>query len=226
MTGERHVRDWVDGWAASRGAAPPLVEPWGYTIYVGLAEHVGRHVLGAANDGVREADVREVAGSVTGRGTHLKVFAERERVLPWLGEGWEPYGADDYLMTTALSGAPAPAVPAGYRLRSWTRGGVTRVLVTDRAGAFAARGQVAPTGASAAVDQIETAAEHRRRGLGSVVMRTLHAAAHEQGAVRGVLACTPAGRLLYESLGWEVVAPLTNATYAGSPAPRPERGAR
>ncbi|MFD8571732.1 GNAT family N-acetyltransferase [Streptomyces sp. NPDC059639] len=215
MTGEQHVRDWIDGWTVSRGAAPPLVEPWGYTIYVGLAEHVGRHVFGATGDGVREDDVRKVAGAVTGRGTHLKVFADRERVLPWLGAGWEPYGADDFLMTTGLGPVPAPDTPAGYRLRTWTRGGVTRVLLTDDDGSFAARGQVAPTGASAVVDQIETSPEHRRKGLGSVVMRTLHAAAYAQGAVRGVLACTPEGRLLYESLGWEIVAPLTNAKYVG-----------
>ncbi|MER5948312.1 GNAT family N-acetyltransferase [Streptomyces sp. NPDC001904] len=215
MTGDRHVRDWVDGWVVSRGAAPPLVEPWGYTIYVGLAEHVGRHVLGATGDDVREDDVRKVTGSVTGRGTHLKVFADRERVLPWLGAGWEPYGADDFLMTVGLTPAAAPSAPAGYRVRAWARGGVTRVLVTDAEGAFAARGQVAVVGAGAAVDQIETSPDHRRKGLGSAVMRTLHAAAYDRGAVRGVLACTPAGRLLYESLGWEVVAPLTNAKFVG-----------
>ncbi|MEV3855175.1 GNAT family N-acetyltransferase [Streptomyces sp. NPDC050095] len=215
MAGDDHVRDWVDGWVVSRGATPPLVEPWGYTIHVGLEQHVSRHVLGAMNDAVREDDVRKVAESTRGRATHLKVFADPERVHPWLGPEWEPYGSGDYLMVKDLSAEPALDAPAGYRLHAWTRGGVTRVMLTDADGAFAARGQVAPTGASAVVDQIETSERHRRKGLGTVVMRTLQAEAHAQGAVRAVLACTPEGHLLYEAVGWRVVAPLTNAKYVG-----------
>ncbi|WP_338700391.1 GNAT family N-acetyltransferase [Streptomyces sp. Q6] len=210
-----HVRDWVDGWVVSRGATPPLVEPWGYTIHVGLPQQVGRHVIGATNDAVREEDVRKATESTRARNTHLKVFADPARVLPWLGPEWEPYGSDDYLMTTELTPAPAPEVPSGYHLRSWTRGAVTRLLITDADGAFAARGQVVPTGASAVVDQIETSEDHRRKGLGRVIMGTLHAAAHATGATRAVLACTPEGHLLYKAVGWRTVAPLTNATYVG-----------
>uniref|UniRef100_UPI000AC6FF97 GNAT family N-acetyltransferase n=1 Tax=Streptomyces sp. NRRL B-24085 TaxID=1709476 RepID=UPI000AC6FF97 len=80
---------------------------------------------------------------------------------------------------------------------------------------LAARGQTAPTGATAVFDRIETAPAHRRRGLGSVVMRTLQGAAAAAGARTGVLAGTPAGRALYESLGWHVQAPLTSAKFVG-----------
>ncbi|MYW67523.1 GNAT family N-acetyltransferase [Streptomyces sp. SID8379] len=210
-----HVRDWVDGWVVSRGAAPPLVEPWGYTILVGRFTAVGRHVFGATGDDVREDDVRKVTEATRGINTHLKVFADRERVLPWLGAGWEPYGSDDFLMATELTREPEPEIPSGYHLHTWSRGGVVQVVLTDDDGTLAARGQVAPTGASAVVDQIETSEDHRRKGLGSVVMRTLHAAARAQGATRAVLACTPEGRLLYEAVGWRIVAPLTNAKYVG-----------
>ncbi|WP_223205945.1 GNAT family N-acetyltransferase [Streptomyces xanthii] len=211
MTADARVRDWVDGWVLSRGAAPPSAEPWGFTVHVGLESHVSRHVLGAVNDGVREGDVREAARSVRATGAQLKVFADPERVLPWLGPGWEPYDLGDVLMTAELTGAEPPAPPAGYRVRTWTRDGVTRVLVTDAEGTFAARGQTATTGASTVVDMIETSEDHRRRGLGRVVMGTLQAAARAGGARRGVLAGTPAGQFLYRSLGWRTVAPLTNA---------------
>ncbi|MZD09744.1 GNAT family N-acetyltransferase [Streptomyces sp. SID5785] len=218
MAADARVREWVDGWVVSRGASAPLVEPWGYTVHVGLPHHVGRHVIGATGDDVREADVRKAAESTRGANIHLKVFADLDRVLPWLGPEWEPYGSGDHLMTTSLGPAVAPAAPDGYTLRTWTRGGVTRVLLSDADGAFAARGQVAPTGASAVVDQIETSQEHRRKGLGRVVMGQLQAAAHAQGATRAVLACTPEGRLLYEAVGWRTVAPLTNARYRGAAA--------
>jgi GNAT superfamily N-acetyltransferase len=215
---DTHVRDWVDGWTVSRGACDPVARPWGYTVHVGTPQQVGRHVLAATDDDVLEADVRSAAESTHAENTHLKVFADPARVLPWLGPEWKPYGSGDYLMTTDLdaAAAPAPTPPQGYDLHVWERGGVTRVLLTAPDGSFAARGQVAPTGASAVVDQIETAERHRRRGLGRVVMHHLHAAARTAGAGRAVLACTPEGRLLYEAVGWRTVAPLTNARHLGT----------
>ncbi|MBC9711290.1 GNAT family N-acetyltransferase [Streptomyces sp. TRM66268-LWL] len=213
-----NVREWVDGWVVSRGAAPPVREPWGYTVHGGLRGHVARHVLAATNDDVLEADVRKVSESTRGVDWHLKVFADPERVLPWLAPGWEPYGSGDYLMVTELAPAPVPGVPAGYLMHTWTRGGVARVQITDTDGSFAARGQIAPVGACAVVDQIETAEEHQRKGLGRLVMHTLHAAALAEGATRAVLACTPEGRLLYEAVGWRIVAPLTNAKFVGAGA--------
>ncbi|MGW3411984.1 GNAT family N-acetyltransferase [Streptomyces sp. NPDC000888] len=222
---DKIVRAWVDGWVVSRGAAPPVVEPWGYTVDVGQPEHVSRHVLGMTNEAVEETTVRKVADGVTGAGVWLKVFAEPSTVGPWLGEGWWIDPEPGYLMSVPLAGASERAapgsrtldvsVPDGYRLRTWSRGGVTRVLLAAPDGSWAARGQIAPTGETAVVDQIETAARHRRRGFGRLVMRTLTHAAVAQGAVTGVLAGTPDGRALYESLGWRVEATLTSAKFTG-----------
>lgn len=209
------VRAWVDGWVVSRGAAPPLVEPWGCTVDVGNPEHVTRHVLGAMDDAVEEAVVRKVAGSVTGAGVWLKVFAEPSRVGPWVGEGWWIDPEPGYLMSAPLTDEPAPTAPDGYRLRTWSRGGVIRVLLAAPDGSWAARGQIAPTGATAVADQIETAPAHRRRGLGRFVMRALAHSAVAQGAETGVLGATPEGRALYESLGWRVEAGLTSAKFTG-----------
>jgi hypothetical protein len=210
------VQAWVTGWVVSRGAAPPEREPWGFTIDVGQVVHVSRHVFDALGDGVDEEAVRKVAGAVTGAGVWLKVFQDPEVVGGWLGEGWWVDPEPGYLMTVPLTpSAQQPAAPEGYRLRTWSVGGVTRVLVAAPDGSLAARGQAAPTGATAVFDQIETVAAHRRRGLGSVVMRTLQNAAAATGAETGVLAGTPAGRGLYESLGWHVEAPLTSAKFVG-----------
>ncbi|TCR15356.1 GNAT family N-acetyltransferase [Streptomyces sp. BK205] len=211
------VQAWVDGWVVSRGAAPPQREAWGFTVDVGQIAQVSRHVFDALGDDVDEGAVRKVADAVTGAGVWLKVFQDPEIVGKWLGEGWWVDPEPGYLMTVPLPGTRAEAddVPDGYRTRVWSVGGVTRVLVAAPDGSLAARGQVAPTGASAVFDQIETVTAHRRRGLGSVVMRTLQAAAGATGAQTGVLAGTPAGRGLYESLGWHVQAPLTSAKFIG-----------
>jgi predicted GNAT family acetyltransferase len=104
-------------------------------------------------------------------------------------------------------------------VRTETQGGVTflRVLADD--GALAARGQIAVTGESAVVDQVETEPAHRRRGLGSVVMRRLANIAVERGATTAVLGASVEGKALYESLGWRVRAPLAGFVY------RPESSA-
>jgi hypothetical protein len=214
---DRLVRAWVDGWVVSRGAAPPVVQSWGYTVDVGLPEHVTRHVLTATDDAVEEAVVRKVADGVTGAGVWLKVFAEPSTVGPWLGEGWWVDPVPGFLMSAPLTtDIPAPPVPDGYRLRTWWRGGVLRALITARDGSWAARGQITPTGATAVADQIETAPAHRRKGLGRLVMGTLARAAVAEGAETGVLGGTPDGRALYASLGWRVVAPLTSAKFTGA----------
>ncbi|MFI6687084.1 GNAT family N-acetyltransferase [Streptomyces sp. NPDC050485] len=198
------VRAWVDGWIVSRGASDPIDRPWGWTIDAGHVNHVSRHVLPAP----AEADVRSLVAATSAPGTWLKLFATEDTVRPWLGEGWH-FDAPGYLMTVPLA-AERPAVPAGYTLTTWTRSGVTRVLVRTAEGHFAARGQIAPAGPAAVADQIETAPEHQRRGLGSLVMRTLQNAAYEAGATTGILVGTPEGRSLYASLGWQTHAPMAS----------------
>ncbi|WP_309098158.1 GNAT family N-acetyltransferase [Streptomyces sp.] len=217
------VRAWVDGWVVSRGAAPPVAEPWGWTIDVGLYGHATRHVFGTTGEGLDETTVRKVAGAVTGDGVWLKAFRDPAVVAGWLGDDWWIDPEPGCLMTIPLAAEEPPEVPAGHRLRTWSRGGVTRVMLAAPDGSLAARGQITPNGDTAVADRIETAPEHRRKGLGSFVMRTLQSAAARQGARTGVLAGTPAGRGLYEALGWEMRAWLTSARHDSPGSARAER---
>ncbi|MEV6207931.1 GNAT family N-acetyltransferase [Kitasatospora sp. NPDC051914] len=210
------VRAWIDGWVVSRGAADPVDEPWGWTIDVGQARHVRRHVVPEPT----EVTVRKIAAGTSAPWTWLKLLAEDDEVRPWVGPGWR-FDRPGVLMTCSLA-ADRPAVPAGYTVTSWTRGGVTRVLVRTVEGQFAARGQIAQGSgagvrAGAIADQIETAPEHRRRGLGGLVMRTLQNAAYEAGARTGVLVGTPEGRELYTSLGWTARSPMASLWYEPAP---------
>ncbi|GAA2261158.1 hypothetical protein GCM10010430_51670 [Kitasatospora cystarginea] len=204
------VRMWIDGWIVSRGASDPIDEPWGWTIDMGQAAHVSRHVLPEP----READVRKIVADTSAPGTWLKLFATDDTVRPWLGPGWR-FDQPGFLMTVPLA-PERPEVPAGYTLTKWTRGGVTRVLVRTTEGHFAARGQVAPTGRTAVVDQIEASPGHRRRGLGSLVMRTLQDTAHAAGAATGVLVGTPEGQALYSTLGWTTHSPMASLWFEPS----------
>ncbi|MER6345253.1 GNAT family N-acetyltransferase [Streptomyces sp. NPDC001595] len=199
------VRSWVEGWVVSRGAAPPVTQPWGFTCEVGLTGQVTRHVLPDADESL----IRKLTETATAPGTWLKLFLPPRTVAPWVAPGWR-FDSDGFLMSTPLHPAPAEA-PRGYRVRTWERGGVIRVLALTEEGAFAARGQVAVPGPgrTAVVDQVETSPAHRRRGLGSTVMRTLANAAVDAGSSAAVLGATTEGRALYESLGWRTHGPLT-----------------
>ncbi|MEV7601556.1 GNAT family N-acetyltransferase [Kitasatospora sp. NPDC089797] len=199
------VRMWISGWTVSRGSADPVDQPWGWTIDVGSPTgEVARHVLPEPT----EAEVRKLAEATTAPTTWLKLFAEDATVRPWLGPRWR-LDRPGFLMTVPLAPERA-APPAGYTLTSWTRGGVLRVLVRTADGHLAARGQAGLADEVAVPDQIATAPEHRRRGLGSVVMRALQSGAYEAGARTGVLVGTVDGRALYTALGWSAHAPMAS----------------
>jgi len=210
------VRAWVDGWAVSRGAAPPIEQPWGFTIDVGQPDHVARHVLLDTTEPV----VRTITETTTAPNTWLKVFVPPETVLPWLAPGWN-LAAPGFLMSTSLRRADV-AIPDGYWLRTWMQGGVVNALIRTSAGAYAARGQMAsPAGRSTGpvvFDRIGTDAAHRRRGLGRVIMGALANAALDTGASTGVLGATVDGRALYESLAWRTHGPLTSIVLGPTPA--------
>ncbi|MFG3494886.1 GNAT family N-acetyltransferase [Streptomyces sp. NPDC047928] len=196
---------WVHGWAVNRGTPPPVAEPWGYRIDVGLPGHVFRHVLPEPD----EATVRALCASVAEPGAWLKVLAEPEDVAGWVTPGWTVPDDPGFMMWTALRPVATPEPPPGYRTETSDTDGVFRVRILAADGSLAARGQIAPLGRTAVVDQVETYPDHRRRGLGSLVMLTLQNRGAEAGATTAVLSGTVQGRALYSALGWRYQGPLT-----------------
>ncbi len=79
---------------------------------------------------------------------------------------------------------------------------VFRLKITQE-GKPAAKGQICVDGKIAIFDRITTEEAMRRRGLGSLVMRTLAEDAVGAGADKGWLIASPQGQLLYERLGWK-----------------------
>ncbi|MFI5802251.1 GNAT family N-acetyltransferase [Streptomyces sp. NPDC051561] len=199
---------WVHCWALSRATADPVPQPWGVSIDIGLPQAVTRHVLfdGHASE---EATVRKLLRADTAPGTWIKCVQAPEVLAPYMVEGWE-YDAPGHVMTLPLPPkAAVPDVPTGFTRRIWTRGGLTKVLILAADGSLGVRGQVAVVGRTAGIDQVETNKVHQRKGLGTLVMRTLQACAAEQGAKDCVLGASDEGRALYTTLGWETVSPLT-----------------
>jgi GNAT superfamily N-acetyltransferase len=191
----------------SRGSPQTTAEPWGLRIEVGAPGHVVRHVLLDA-DG---AAIRALAGSVTVPTTSIKGFMESKDLSRLLTPDWTP-DPPGFLMATALRPADI-RIAGGYRVTAEHVRCVTYARVITGDGSIAARGQVAVTGETCVFDQIVTAPEHRRRGLGSAVVAALTTAAIDLGAATGILGATVQGRALYETLSWRVVGPLSSFVY-------------
>ncbi|WP_223166579.1 GNAT family N-acetyltransferase [Nonomuraea sp. SYSU D8015] len=203
------VRAWVDGWVISRNAPKPVREPWGLRVDVGLPGHVSRHIVAAPTPGI----LRHLTTTLTTPGTWLKLCAPADAVVPLLPTPWALKDRE-FMMTAPLPRTAPPEAPPGYTLAVTTRAGVTAARLLTAAGEVAARGQFAVAGRAAVVDQVETAAQHRRRGLGTVIMRTLSSAAASMGARTGILVATAEGQALYETLGWTLHTPMTAVVLA------------
>ncbi|WP_260607069.1 hypothetical protein [Streptomyces sp. WAC08241] len=98
-------------------------------------------------------------------------------------------GVDDprdpgFMLVKRLDPGARPAPPEGYARTVESRDGVVRVRIHAPDGTLAARGQIAPTGATAVADRIETDAAHRRRGLDANVVLILEAEAEAARAPR------------------------------------------
>lgn len=198
------VRSWVAGWVVSRGSPRVTEELWGYRIEVGLGSEMVRYVV---PEPVAD-DVRKLADTVSQPATWITAPVEAAEITPWLGPEWT-LDAPGFLMSTELHRDPRRPTPAGYSLTGETVDGVIRVRVLTADREPVAWGQVAPTGATAVFDRVQTVEGHRRRGLGSLVMRSLCHAAAERGATIGTVAATRDGRSLYRSLGWRTHAPMS-----------------
>ncbi|RSO13657.1 GNAT family N-acetyltransferase [Streptomyces sp. WAC 06783] len=206
------VRAWVHGLARCRGAAAPVAVHGGFYVEVRVPVRSHRYVFAAPDPDV----LRDLIASITTPGLWVNVCAPRADIAPALPPDWE-FAEPQFLMSAALPPAPAPvAAPAGYTVETVDEDGtgVLQCRVLDTAtGDLAARGRAGLTGdatpPSAVFDMINTSTEHRRRGLGTLVMNALTAHAVRLGAARGILVASPAGRALYRSLGWRLHAPVT-----------------
>ncbi|NGY61116.1 GNAT family N-acetyltransferase [Lentzea sp. NEAU-D13] len=118
-------------------------------------------------------------------------------------------------MRRSLTDHPAPEPPDGYAVEVTRKDAVIEVRVLSGR-AEAASGLIAVVGSDAVPRRVTTTAEHRRRGLGSVVMGVLAREAVAAGAVDGLLFATADGLHLCRKLGWQKISDVVIASRRGS----------
>ncbi|WP_223619259.1 hypothetical protein [Lysobacter sp. ESA13C] len=196
---------WQAAHSIARGSPVPVHDRGGFRVDTHSEKEVKRWVFPALCDGLRE-----IAHDITAPRHYLKLCGSDEELRSALPARWEIQPAN-YLMTTAVADLDTKPLPAGYRMELHRAGPVTRASVIAPNGDLAATGSAAESAEAFIYDRIETAQDHRRKGLGVAVMVALGSARNSL-ASRQLLVATEDGRGLYANLGWTVLAPFAAAT--------------
>jgi hypothetical protein len=90
------------------------------------------------------------------------------------------------------------------------------VKVVAQNGNLASIGRLVLVDDLAIYDRISTAIDHRRNGLARFLMKELQKIAVSKGVIKNFLVATEEGRLLYQSLGWELYCLYTTIVIPGT----------
>lgn len=196
---------WQAAHSLARNSPPPVHDRGGFRVDTHSEKEVKRWVFPKLCDGLRE-----VARDISIPRHYLKLCGTNEELRGALPARWE-IQPENYFMEAAATVRETGSLPDGYRMELHQAGPVTRVHIVAPNGDLAASGTAAETADAFVYDRIETAADHRRKGLGIAVMSAL-GSARKSSTGPQLLVATDDGRGLYARLGWMVVAPFAAAT--------------
>ncbi len=194
---------WTRGWAMSRGLDPPARDRDAWRIEVGQPDQTRRFIYGDLGP-----DIERRGAEIEAPFVFLKVCAPPETVRPLLSPAWDVRQTGTHMVLDDVMPGRGQDDP-GYRTDLWSHGAVRFCVLRDGNSAEAARGRAVRIEDRIIYDRIAVSPDHRRRGLGGRIMRTLQA---EMGDwPLGVLVATEDGAALYATLGWRPISPYTTA---------------
>src|ERR1700761_1175196 len=196
---------WQAAHSIARSSPPPIHDRGGFRVDTHSEKEAKRWVFPQLCDGLRA-----IAHEITAPRHFLKLCGSDEELRSAMPARWEVQPAN-YFMMAAVATAVTKPLPNRYRLELHQTGPVTRACIIGPDGDLAATGCAAETADVFIYDRIETALDHRRKGLGIAVMVALGHARKSLVSPQ-LLVATEDGRNLYANLGWTVLAPLAAAT--------------
>ncbi|MBB6245082.1 GNAT family N-acetyltransferase [Rhodanobacter sp. A1T4] len=196
---------WQTAHSIARGSPLPVHDRGGFRVDTHSEKELKRWVFPQQCDGLRA-----IAHDIAAPRHYLKLCGSNEELRRALPVHWEVQ-AENYFMMAAVTALDTKPLPNGYRMELHQAGPVTRARVIAPGGELAASGCAAEAADVFIYDRIETAPDHRRKGLGVAVMIALGAARKSLISPQ-LLVATEDGRNLYASLGWTVLAPFATAT--------------
>lgn len=200
------VLAWQTAHCIARNAPAPVPDRGGWRVDTHSDKETRRWVFPRLCEGLRE-----IAEEITAPLHYLKLAGTAEELRSALPPRWEIQPANYFMIATAAAAATdTRPLPQGYTLELQRTGAVVRACILAPTGELAASGNAAQTADAFVYDRIETAADHRRKGLGLSVMAAL-SAAKQSAATPQLLVATDEGRSLYARLGWTVLGPFAAA---------------
>jgi hypothetical protein len=196
---------WQAAHSMARNSPAPVHDRGGFRVDTHSEKEAKRWVFPQLCEGLHS-----IACEITAPRHYLKLCGTNDELRSVLPERWEVQPANYFMKATASAGEMV-SLPDGYRMELHQTGPVTQVHVVAPDGDLAASGCAAETTDAFVYDRIETASDHRRKGLGIAVMNAL-ASARKSFTAPQLLVATEEGRSLYARLGWIVIAPFAAAT--------------
>ena len=197
------VAAWLAARSISRGLPAPIPDHGGLRVDTGSASESRRYVFARPTPGLTE-----LARTVRDPFAVLKLCGPPAQLQAALSVRWAAEQSGSLMVCDHPM--PPRQVSSNYGVSLRREGGAIRCTITTATGDVAATGYAVETDEVFIFDRIVTEVPHQRRGLGAALMTAL-AQARRDPSSRFVLVATPAGRLLYETLGWSELSPYSTA---------------
>ncbi|QAY76202.1 GNAT family N-acetyltransferase [Sphingosinicella sp. BN140058] len=207
--GRETVHAWLSARSIARGLPQPCPDRGGYRVDTNAEREVVRWVFPAPAPGLVQ-----LGNEIVEPLHFLKCCCAAERLRALLPARWHVDGQSWFMQ----GGGPHDQrpLPAGYSLETVRDGAVIAVRVMSDGANVAASGFAAETADAFIYDRIQTAPDHRRRGLGQAVMAALQRAKSSRDAPE-LLVASSDGRALYTRLGWRILSPYSTASIRERP---------
>ncbi|KPM25277.1 hypothetical protein AAJ72_06295 [Citromicrobium sp. RCC1885] len=194
---------WLTGRSLARGLPLPVASHGGFRVDTNGAAELRRWVFPTA-----DMRIGELAGKIDSPREPIKACVPARDLAGFLPSGWDVQDTG-YFMHCRCTPA-LPDLPDGFVARTEQGGDSGRIDIATTDGVLAARGFWGRGAEAFVYDRIVVEAAFRRRGLGKALMGLIGRNRHGDDLPQ-LLVATEEGRLLYLSLGWEVVSPYATA---------------
>jgi GNAT superfamily N-acetyltransferase len=195
---------WLAARSLARGLPMPVPDHGGFRVDTGSETETFRWVFPCMAD-----ELKELARTIHQPRQFVKVCDTAEALRAALPAHWTIH-APSHVMR-ANGPMPHRQLADGYSIAVEQSGPVTLVRIVTDTGILTASGYGAETDGVFVYDRIVTEVEHRRKGLGHVLIQTLHEARRDLDSFE-LLVATDDGRALYETLGWGKIASYASAS--------------
>ena len=196
---------WLAARSIARGLPVPVADRGGFRVDTGGEVEICRWAFAGPCAGLVE-----LGRTLDAPGHFLKLCGEGGDLLAALPPIWQLQKEPGYVMQGPKTSPSPAALPTGYELQFDRDASGSRVAILAPDGVLAASGTAAETAGVFVYDRIITEPDHRRRGLGRVVMAALREMRTDRTATE-LLVATDDGRALYATLGWTVISPFVTA---------------